>query len=1083
MVVAAVGPFVGNYDSADNAPAHTAVIDYFFNMESPIVPEDGGPVPESEQNLVVTVTGSGTVIVDPDQETYGCGDVVTLTAEPAEDWVFTGWSGDLTGSDNPATITMDFNKTVTAEFEPISGPQYTLTMAVSGNGSTTPSVGDHNYAEGEVITISAVPDSGWQFDIWTGDVADPYSASTTVNMDTDKTVTATFFQDSGIVSDDFNACTLDPMWILEVDLLSDATVSMQGAGTENAQLLFSVPAGLSHNAWNDNTAPWLLQSANNTDFMVEVKFDSALEQGFQNQGIIVQQDSGNWLRFDFYSDGTEMLVFAATTVNNSSTLVVNESISPGSPPMYLRVERAGDVWTQWYSYDGTAWIEVVSFIHEMVVAAVGPFVGNYDSADNAPAHTAVIDYFFNMESPIVPEDGGPVPESEQNLVVTVTGSGTVIVDPDQETYGCGDVVTLTAEPAEDWVFTGWSGDLTGSDNPATITMDFNKTVTAEFEPISGPQYTLTIAVSGNGSTTPPVGDHNYAEGEIITVSAESNGGWQFDIWTGDVADPDSATTTVYMDTDKIVTATFTESDVIYTENFEDYLAGADPVDWLDTEANNSMQINDSLFNVFDLNGNNVFGTTSTLTDIHSHYLNANIDTLFSYEYTGRMRVTSADSDIGVTFFSQYPDTDAYYSLLRHTDNSFHIASHGTSMTGGTTDTGLVPLHDVWYRFIILVVDTGTRTVIRAKVWQDGTAEPLVWQVDAYDDSATRLTFGTIGVWSSTSGIKYWDDLVVDYWSPGSDGPIIDIWYGLEQRFGHIGIPQRWVNILGNVLDFDGVEFLTYWLNDGPELPLNIGPTDYRLADEGDFNIEIAIEDLEVWPNQNQVVIRAIDIYGNETFETIIVNYEGGNVWPENYTIDWSSVSSIQDVAQIVDGLWSLGTDSIQAEQLAYDRLVAVGDVSWENYEVTVPITVYGIEETYGPPGGGPTLGFVVRWLGHEDDGNQPSVQWWPVGIVGAYLWRQDYERFVLVDNYYRVEDIGGLQLQFDVEYIFKLRAETNSNYSVYSLKVWLADQSEPADWTLIASESVSTDQTVGSVLLVSQFVEASFGNVTIVSLD
>ena len=28
--------------------------------------------------------------------------------------------------------------------------------------------------------------------------------------------------------------------------------------------------------------------------------------------------------------------------------------------------------------------------------------------------------------------------------------------------------------------------------------------------------------------------------------------------------------------------------------------------------------------------------------------------------------------------------------------------------------------------------------------------------------------------------------------------MIDIWYGDEQRFGHLGVPQRWVNVLGRV---------------------------------------------------------------------------------------------------------------------------------------------------------------------------------------------------------------------------------------------------------------------------------------------
>jgi len=74
---------------------------------------------------------------------------------------------------------------------------YTLTMAVDGNGSTTPSVGSHTYDAGSAVNISATADSGWRFDHWSGNVADPSSSSTTVTMDSNKTVTAHFTQVSG----------------------------------------------------------------------------------------------------------------------------------------------------------------------------------------------------------------------------------------------------------------------------------------------------------------------------------------------------------------------------------------------------------------------------------------------------------------------------------------------------------------------------------------------------------------------------------------------------------------------------------------------------------------------------------------------------------------------------------------------------------------------------------------------------------------------------------------------------------------------------------------------------------------------
>jgi hypothetical protein len=57
---------------------------------------------------VLTVTTSpsigGTVTIDPDLPKYPHHTVVTLTATPAVGYTFTGWSGDLSGTANPATL-------------------------------------------------------------------------------------------------------------------------------------------------------------------------------------------------------------------------------------------------------------------------------------------------------------------------------------------------------------------------------------------------------------------------------------------------------------------------------------------------------------------------------------------------------------------------------------------------------------------------------------------------------------------------------------------------------------------------------------------------------------------------------------------------------------------------------------------------------------------------------------------------------------------------------------------------------------------------------------------------------------------
>jgi len=68
-------------------------------------------------SLTVNVVGNGTVSQNP-LPPYLEGDVVMLTANAATGWSFAGWSGDLGGVTNPAAITLNGNKSVTATFIP-----------------------------------------------------------------------------------------------------------------------------------------------------------------------------------------------------------------------------------------------------------------------------------------------------------------------------------------------------------------------------------------------------------------------------------------------------------------------------------------------------------------------------------------------------------------------------------------------------------------------------------------------------------------------------------------------------------------------------------------------------------------------------------------------------------------------------------------------------------------------------------------------------------------------------------------------------------------------------------------------------
>jgi len=93
-------------------------------------------------------------------------------------------------------------------------------------------------------------------------------------------------------------------------------------------------------------------------------------------------------------------------------------------------------------------------------------------------------------------------------------------------------------------------------------------------------YTLTMQVNptGGGITSPAVGTHpGYAAGTVENISATPETDYQFVSWTGDVADPNSDSTTVTMDGDKIVTANFARENVITSINIAGWEnAGCNP---------------------------------------------------------------------------------------------------------------------------------------------------------------------------------------------------------------------------------------------------------------------------------------------------------------------------------------------------------------------------------------------------------------------------------------------------------------------------------------------------------------------------
>ncbi|MEM7262153.1 MAG: hypothetical protein AAF488_09200 [Planctomycetota bacterium] len=496
IAVDTVGVFALN--AGGSAPAHTVLVDYFFDTFSPISPEDGtvagGGTPRT---LTVNTSGSGVVTQSPDLPTYDCEEDVLLTAVPAQGAIFNGWSGDVVSTQNPITVSMTADVTVTATFVPAPPPPVisnlsvstTLTDATVTWTTDVPATSEVDYGPTAAYELGTESDTTL---VTSHSITLPnldpgttyhYLARSSVGYDIEaESSDATFVTQVAdvLISDDFNhACDVLSLEWEMIDPLEDATFNVVGGGTGDAQVEISVPAGIGHDVWTGGIlAPRIRQSVDDLDFSLEAKFDSPVLSKYQGQGFVVETDDpGQFIRFDVYSNGPNTRVFAATFTSFTPTILLNATVTL-TAPYYLRLSRNGDSWLCEYSADGSVWTTATSFFFTANVEYVGVFSLNEGSS---PAHTTVIDYVSNVADPVVNEDVTPRGDASPKTVsVNVIGSGQVTLDPDLPTYPCGSSVTITAVEDFGYDFSVWSGDLSSTEPSITVVLGEDLNLDATF---------------------------------------------------------------------------------------------------------------------------------------------------------------------------------------------------------------------------------------------------------------------------------------------------------------------------------------------------------------------------------------------------------------------------------------------------------------------------------------------------------------------------------------------------------------------------------------------------------------------------
>lgn len=131
----------------------------------------GGSADELGLNVTASPAAAGTVTKSPSANYYAPKTTVQLTAKANEGWKFVGWEGDVTGSTETISVTMDKEKSVVAKFELVGETSVNLLK-------------DGNFPSGSVISINQ--DASWflgQGTNWGGSAAKTSVAGGTATVD------------------------------------------------------------------------------------------------------------------------------------------------------------------------------------------------------------------------------------------------------------------------------------------------------------------------------------------------------------------------------------------------------------------------------------------------------------------------------------------------------------------------------------------------------------------------------------------------------------------------------------------------------------------------------------------------------------------------------------------------------------------------------------------------------------------------------------------------------------------------------------------------------------------------------------
>lgn len=525
----------GNFNLLEGSPAIGAATDGSnlgdprWVVSAPVLPTTYTVAVSAENG---TVTGAGE---------YEAGAEVTLTATPDFDYEFVKWSDEST--ENPLTITVEDNIELEAIFAEVAATEKKESgvFSISAHKTATFATGNLQYHIGnktwrfakqqyqvvgeQNINLGDPAFTGW-IDMlgWSNGDANNYG----VNPSNKNEDYAGEFVDWGTKMGEGWSTLSAEEWSYLLNTRENAASLKQTAKVDTILGLLLFPDG------------WVMPE----DVVVEAEMDEYFEINIYNYTL------EQWTKLE--QAGAIFLPAAGRRAGGYGNMINYDQVEETNPENlnggFYRHQDNTNIYCYYWTSTINAETKDVSYLHNVLALGNDEYtIGNgaiWDEKGRYGQSVRLAKVAYDKHEVTVTSENG-----------TVTGAGE---------YTHGTEITLTATPAEHYVFVNWAAGETvlSTENPYIFTLEADIELKANFA-----LDTHTITATAENGTVEGAG--TYEHGAEVTLTATADEGYEFVKWSNELTENPL---TITVTEDVTISAIFQEVVPVITHTITWYTA-------------------------------------------------------------------------------------------------------------------------------------------------------------------------------------------------------------------------------------------------------------------------------------------------------------------------------------------------------------------------------------------------------------------------------------------------------------------------------------------------------------------------------